>query len=350
MKKSKSNKNLILVLTIALTFMAIILSSIYLGNTNLTTSAVLDICNYGYTPGSENWIITEKVVCKNEDFVVDGNIIIKDGGSLELDNTKLSLNVKPGTTQKIWVKPNADSLILKDSIITSTTGLKYLFMVNDGPNLYITNSQIEYVGNPNISKDSGLLIQTNSVIINGLSILNSELGIIIDSPDIIIKNLLMDNISKDGIVILNGGETIFENCDLSNIGNKDLKVVLGNNDIHLLSCNFNKTNVLVLNETSQVNYEWFVDILVQNDSIPVSSAFVNISNKYNISIAQGYTNEEGYLNHVIILEKKQFSSNSEYFNPYSFYATKSGLVSDTPFTITFDYLVVLNLGQTGGEI
>jgi len=139
-------------------------------------------------PAHGDWIISDDTVVTNETIVLDGNLTIESGGSLELINSTLKMNVSFDGEYRIEVK-NGGSLVVRDydgdpatwtdaSVITDgdfdddsapygdddDNNARYRFWVRQTAALRIENSEVSE-GGYSWSSNGGLWMQNNNIVI-----------------------------------------------------------------------------------------------------------------------------------------------------------------------------------------
>jgi parallel beta-helix repeat protein len=157
-------------------------------------------------PTQGEWIITNDTYLSNENLIIQGNITIENGGILTLDHTTLQLNGENYGDILIWVKEGGELNIINNSVLKQgDTQINYDFVFENGSRGSILNSTIRDCGwddGETFQSTSGLLIESDDVIIENSILKKNFYGIIIVGASPIIKNNnITDNI-KYGIFIL----------------------------------------------------------------------------------------------------------------------------------------------------
>lgn len=166
-------------------------------------------------PTQGDWIITSDTYVQNENITVTGNITIEDGGKLTLDNVTLIINTSNYGNSKISVKSGGELNVINNSIIMQgDTLVNYDFIFENGSKGLIQNSVIRDCGwndGGTWQSTGGILIMSDSVVVENSTIKNNYNGIVIAiSSPVILDNVIKDNLQY-GIFLINGSAQIINN-------------------------------------------------------------------------------------------------------------------------------------------
>ncbi|RLG60529.1 hypothetical protein DRN87_03995 [Candidatus Geothermarchaeota archaeon] len=154
---------------------------------------------------SGDWIIDNTEIYKNRVIVVSGNIIIKPGGKLILENTTILINCMYYGEWQIRIEYNGVLKLLKGSVISSVDP-RYKYYLYVFGTLIARNSVISNVGSPSVS-NPGFVVKS----IYGVSIHSS----VIEECDYSIYIVYSENVSISGSdlknidLIISDSENIF---------------------------------------------------------------------------------------------------------------------------------------------
>jgi hypothetical protein len=132
------------------------------------------------------WTITVPKSYKDRTIEVGGNLTIKSGGNLKLDNVKLIMNSTPSEEFFITVEPGGTLQVLNGSLVTNnaTYDKPYFLTVNQGAQATVTNSELRRMGNSSATiaigntGRMGLLVQSTNTHIQDSVIADSFAGTI----------------------------------------------------------------------------------------------------------------------------------------------------------------------------
>jgi hypothetical protein len=166
-------------------------------------------------PTQGDWIITSDTYVQNENITVTGNITIEDGGKFTLDNVTLIINTSDYGNSKISVKNGGELNIINNSKIMQGESLvNHDFIFENGSKGLIQNSMIRDCGwndGGTWQSTGGILIMSDSVVVENSTIKNNYNGIVIAiSSPVIRDNVIKDNLQY-GIFLINGSAQIINN-------------------------------------------------------------------------------------------------------------------------------------------
>ena len=91
-----------------------------------------------------DWIVTDEELVENKTITLDGNLIVKDGGSLTLRNVTLRINSKYDEQYGISVEPEGSLFIYNSNIAPTDPAHSFSFTV-DRANFAMKNSELRGV-------------------------------------------------------------------------------------------------------------------------------------------------------------------------------------------------------------
>jgi membrane protein implicated in regulation of membrane protease activity len=98
-------------------------------------------------PNDGNWIISDSVTVEDRIIVLNGDLVIEDGGELTLRNVQLKFNCESNREFKLSVEDGGE-LSIYNSQVSSNTNYNYIIEVDDKGEFNIYNSTLtEYTTN-----------------------------------------------------------------------------------------------------------------------------------------------------------------------------------------------------------
>jgi parallel beta-helix repeat protein len=189
-------------------------------------------------PASGDWIVTGVEIYSNHEvFVLNGNLIVENGGNLTLKGVTLKMNCTYDGQYNITVKAGGAFYVLEGSVITSANSSHgYCFFVLSEATFRMSESELHECGiNSSTWWDSGLWIHSGDIIIEK-SLISENLCAMFgggEAEPIIRNNNITDN--KYGIHIASGHPAIYNNTITSNLnfgiasgGNTAFPVIVNN--------------------------------------------------------------------------------------------------------------------------
>ncbi len=143
----------------------------------LLPSTLLMCVSYAQ-PLSGNWIVIETEVVENMNVILDGDLTIKNGGSLTLRNVTLSLNPQNNGESGILVEKGS-SFFVYNSNITSTTSSRFFFSVVNAT-FVMKDSELGGAGTGSSWDTNGLKIHADNAVIER-DFIHNGWGIMLDS-------------------------------------------------------------------------------------------------------------------------------------------------------------------------
>jgi parallel beta-helix repeat protein len=174
-----------------------------------------------------DWEVTDVRYYYNCTIVMNGSIIVKNGGSLTLRNVTIIMNntfngtfnieVLSGGSCYIYDFDNLSSTDFDRSKVTSANpDYHYMFWVRDGANFIMKNSEMHECG-WNSGSNQGLTIESDWVVIDNNIITNSKEGVRLSySSNCAITNNTISNCNPGFIAWYSSGNTIVNNSFLNN--------------------------------------------------------------------------------------------------------------------------------------
>jgi len=169
-------------------------------------------------PPNGDWIVTDIEVCEGQTIVLNGNLIVENGGNLTLKGVTLKMNCTYDGQYNITVETGGAFYIVEGSIITSVNpSMEYCFRVLDGSTFRVSDSELHECGISSVWGVAGLFIQSSDVIIEKSLISENLLGIFAGGMgELVIQSNNITN-NEYGINIPSGSPTIYNNTITSNL-------------------------------------------------------------------------------------------------------------------------------------
>lgn len=226
-------------------------------------------------PSSGIWSITDYTVVENETIIVNGSIFIQNGGTLELRNTTLLMNLTSDGEFRIEVYSGGNLTVINSNITAYNITNNYYIKVDMDASLYVDSSEISYAGF-GWGVATGLLIYANNTIIKNSYIHHNFVGIYLNANDSILINNILKNNTDSGIRLFNSNSNIIEN---NSITNSTYGIFLSNS--HNNSILRNK----VVNANSNGMY------IYQSSNNTMSENIITNNSIYGIYLSQTWGNE-----------------------------------------------------------
>jgi hypothetical protein len=156
----------------------------------------------------------------------------------------------------------------------------------------------------------------SSYSILDVDVLNTDIGFDLSSNP---TNVLIDrcsvNSNSNKSVYLNGVTVlVLENCTLEA---KIYNFELYSSGVILYNTTYNQTRIK-LDYFSSISLNWYLDIKVMHwNGVPASYVNLQIRKSLGTLIFNGYTDANGYIKWLCLLERTQFSHSNEVMTPYS---------------------------------
>jgi len=200
---------------------------------------------YSFFLLAQDWVITDNQILEDTTIVLDGNLIVKAGGSLTFKTVTLIMNCQFEGQYRIEVKPEGSLFIYQNSNITANIlDNRFAFAVH-GSSFEMKNSELHGAGWGDedelnndyglvMSGSKGLIITTNNAILDSNTYSNNHVGVIIaDSGAVISNNQFYNNHAqslyvRDAIFV-----TITDNYILNETGSAALHITSDNNNRYI---------------------------------------------------------------------------------------------------------------------
>ena len=141
-------------------------------------------------PASGDWIVTGTEIYHDVVIVLNGNLIIENGGNLTFRRVTLKMNCTYDGQYNITVRHGGIFYVLDGSVIISVNSdSEYLFSVDYGSTFRVNNSEIHECGwfDPSCSP-KGLNIGSDDAIVENSLLSHNAQGINIWSDGVIVRN------------------------------------------------------------------------------------------------------------------------------------------------------------------
>ena len=252
-------------------------------------------------PPKGDWIINDVVIIENEVLVVNGSIIVERGGVLVLVNSTLYMNVTTNGGMNITVRDGGNITVLNSTIDSYDGTTKFGFFiintssiglinstirnvgVNDTfPGIYIDNSTVRFLNTEISSSYIGLYINSTwNVRISQADLSCSRAGILLNNTAniSILNTSIYAAAGADGIIVVNSKDIMISNITLDNYGSNGINVY-GSENILIEGCTFsgkNFNNHIFVNESSEVR-------IIANNIISRTSQLLGTKTKYTVSM------------------------------------------------------------------
>ena len=267
-------------------------------------------------PSSGDWVIDDITIIKNDDIIVNGSIIINNGGALILENSTIRMNLNyPG---------------------------QYKITVNSGGNLTIDNSKITAFNTTNyytIEVLSGAVFSTNSSTIEyagyfDYNTYTDYLGVKIETSNIVINKTIF---RKFGSMMV-----YLQNCENVTIKNSKFEGVFNN---HVGLYIENSINIKVINSTFIDAYEVILDsknILFLSNKISQMNVAVSLGVLVRNSLSITFNNNSLIKNNIRVY------GNRTVFETLNIY--KNNTVNGLPIRFYYNVSSMNFINSTYGEL
>jgi len=172
---------------------------------------------FAVPPLSGDWVVTGTESYYDTVVVLNGNLIVEDGGNLTFRKVTLEMNCAYDGQCNIEVRSGGRFYVLDGSIITSVDPEKeYSFWVENGSIFRMKDSELHECGFE--AGLGGLTIESNDVIIENNLISNNWYGIICESSNPVIRNNNISSNRVQAVCLGNSNATIEANYMKNNEG------------------------------------------------------------------------------------------------------------------------------------
>jgi len=164
-------------------------------------------------PSSGDWIITGTESYSDQVIVLNGNLIVENGGNLTLKGVTLKMKCHYDGEYSISVNGGGKFYVLDGSVITSVAPEnEYVFTVHDGATLRMMNSELHECGwESGMWQTSGLQINTDDAVIEDSLISHNNLGIEVHTNGTVVRNNNITANDRFGIAVAGGKSIIYGN-------------------------------------------------------------------------------------------------------------------------------------------
>ena len=338
-----------------------------LGVISTLTLILLNTCisfaagNAGSPPPDDNingtqyiegdWDIIETEIYTDEIIILNGNLSIKNGGALILNNVilkfdgKHTMTVEEGglldsTNSTITVNSSSDNfnfriegkVNIKDTEISYTSFGVEILSTNDVlidsstiknnkyAGIYIKSSSPKIVDTTITNNDYGIYIDNSSPLLDGNLIKNNYYGIYsIRSVLTIINNRIESN-ERYGIYCSKESSITIEN---STLGGKQQDISLAESHATLINSQFEFAPQDIIN-ASDITVLWYLHISVKdNKQKPISGAYVLVKDRNKQEIFNGTSRTDGMVK-WILCKYMRISRDITFYTPHHIYVQKDG--------------------------
>lgn len=219
-------------------------------------------------PAQGDWIVTGEEIVENENIVLDGNLVVKSGGSLTLRNTTLKMNVQYDGQYGISVESEG-SLFIYDSNMISNSDYRFAFIVR-GANFVMKNSELNGCGwgTPGEeSETSGLYVDVDNALIDGNLISMNYNGIILAGDSIALANNTIHSSGFVNVVVLGSNNIVTNNRIFNPADTLGLTGFWGH--IHLTDADNNiiENNTISESPTFGIHLDYSWNNVIENNTI-----------------------------------------------------------------------------------
>jgi parallel beta-helix repeat protein len=138
---------------------------------NHDTDIPIALRNYPYQYHHGDWIVTGYEAIEDRAIILDGNLLIRPGGSLTLTNVTLLIEQGSKSLYQIYAEAGSSLVISNCTIAPAQTGERFAFIVQ-GAHFTLENSRLVGMMHPSLETMRGglSLIDVNGAILDGNTI------------------------------------------------------------------------------------------------------------------------------------------------------------------------------------
>ena len=175
------------------------------------------------TSFAEDWVVTGSEVVENQTILLNGNLEVEDGGDLTLRGVTLTMNNSYDGEYGILVKSGGAITIEERTVITAASdSARFSFAVESAAGFLMRNSELsrcgwgsdtEELGDEStiLSGVRGLSINANNAVIEGNTLSNNHVGIILTGSNITVDSNNIHSNKVHGIYVRGG-----TSCQITN--------------------------------------------------------------------------------------------------------------------------------------
>ena len=139
-------------------------------------------------PPSGDWLITGLTIVDSETLIINGSIIVENGGVLVIKNSTIYMNLARDGEYWIEVRTGGNLTVINSTIAPYDTS-RFFIRVFPGALFRLDGAEIWYVGVAGDPQSQGLWIATDNVLINNSKIYYAYVAIYLDgAKDVLIQN------------------------------------------------------------------------------------------------------------------------------------------------------------------
>ncbi len=213
-------------------------------------------------PSSGDWEISDTTVIENEAIDLRGDLIVKNGGNLELRNVTLTLKCTRSGEFGVWIEPGGSLTINagsgEGSIIKSYTKTHpYTMVFENGSDIHFSDTRVQNCGfDDPVLENNGPMVRTSGFILEGCEIRDNYYGLLIEDSSLgTLDDVSVSNSYRSGIFM--DGASNITMTDLVLEGNYAGITISYGGDVSILGGTFNSTQKNCI-------FRYSNDILLEN--------------------------------------------------------------------------------------
>jgi hypothetical protein len=233
-----------------------------------------------------DWNVTTAKTYKDCIIVVKGNLTVKSGGSLDLDNVTLKMNSTYDGEFAIMVKPGGSFKAINGTLITANDiSHNFRFVVNATGTLQFDRVTMHHCGMSGALPPEmlGLYVVSNNVKINNSNLSTNGYGIIVEGANITLTNSTLNHNEVHGAYFIDSSTSRIEHINVSENGFYGLAMIFSNltaiKNVRSINNSFDgiavyKSNLTMRNVFSDSNQR--LGIITQSANVSIyDSTFTN---------------------------------------------------------------------------
>ncbi|MDI6707500.1 MAG: right-handed parallel beta-helix repeat-containing protein [Candidatus Thermoplasmatota archaeon] len=178
----------------------------------------------------EDWVINNTTLVENEVKILNGNLIVQDGGNLTLSNVTLIMNCSYDGQYNIEVQSGGAMYVLNNSNITSANpNYEFMWWVRSESKFEMRDSELSECG----WEDGyyGLTIETDKAFLSNSSIFNNHCSIYLhNSSNSNINACHIYNNSRFGVYLYNSSNSNINACHIYNSSDYGVWLISSSNN------------------------------------------------------------------------------------------------------------------------